>query len=104
MFDDADMDATHEDWQTAVDVHCILNRFADFHPSLLKVVAKATAAKQFPLLYREPIERWTRDYLVLAGDSAHPMLPRKSFVLTSFLHLCVSFSSLRSIAYLNTCH
>lgn len=70
------MDISREDWQTAVDVPSILERFSDFHPGLLKVVAKATAAKQFPLLYREPIERWTKDYLVLAGDSAHPMLPR----------------------------
>lgn len=34
--------------------------------------------KLWKLLYRQPIPTWHRGRLLLIGDAAHPMLPRKS--------------------------
>lgn len=39
---------------------------------------KATSIKRWPLLYRDPIPTWSRGRLVLIGDAAHPMLPRRT--------------------------
>lgn len=38
---------------------------------------KAKDLKQWPLLFRAPISSWHKDKLVMVGDAAHPMLPRK---------------------------
>lgn len=43
--------------------------------------SKATDVKRWPLLYRHPISTWKKDKMVLAGDAAHPMLPRMSSLL-----------------------
>jgi salicylate hydroxylase len=74
-----------KDWQSKVDKSLLLKRFADFHPSLLAVMEQATEITQWPLLYRTPIPSWHKGKLVLIGDAAHPMLPRKSFLL----HRCI---------------
>ncbi|KAF5572670.1 FAD binding domain-containing protein, partial [Fusarium pseudocircinatum] len=51
--------------------------FSDFDPRLLKIISKATDVRCWPLLYRHPISTWTREYLTLVGDAAHPMLPHQ---------------------------
>ncbi|KAK1977169.1 salicylate hydroxylase [Colletotrichum cereale] len=66
-----------EDWQASVDKDKLLERYADFHPSVLAVLDKATEVKQWALLYRAPIPTWTKGKLALAGDAAHPMLPHQ---------------------------
>ncbi|PHH61730.1 hypothetical protein CDD81_8022 [Ophiocordyceps australis] len=64
-----------EDWQANIAVSDVLDRFSDYNPRLLKVIAKAKEAKKWPLLYRPPIPIWYRSRLGLVGDAAHPMLP-----------------------------
>ncbi|KAJ5896914.1 uncharacterized protein N7473_006313 [Penicillium subrubescens] len=70
-------DGEKEDWSQAADVNDVLSQYHDFHPSLLKVLKKATSVKRWPLLYRDPISTWSRGRLVLIGDAAHPMLPHQ---------------------------
>jgi salicylate hydroxylase len=65
-----------EDWQTPVGQSALLERYSDFHPSILAVLRKARDIKQWPLLFRAPIPTWHKGKLVLIGDAAHPMLPR----------------------------
>lgn len=42
-----------------------------------EVYRKASDVKQWALLYRPPVSSWHKRRLVLVGDAAHPMLPRK---------------------------
>ncbi|KAL8288154.1 hypothetical protein RB597_000310 [Gaeumannomyces tritici] len=64
-----------EDWHAAVSRDQVVQTFSDFHPSLLKLFAKATEFKQWPLLYRAPLPTWSKGRMLLVGDAAHPMLP-----------------------------
>ncbi|KAM7212858.1 salicylate hydroxylase [Rhypophila decipiens] len=78
MFHDDELAvATKEDWHAPVDKSHLLKAFPDFHPSLRAVLSKATDVKRWPLLYRAPIPRWTKEKLVIIGDAAHPMLPHQ---------------------------
>jgi salicylate hydroxylase len=65
------------DWQASVEKSKLLERYSDFHPRIRAVISKATDVKQWVLLYRPPIPTWIKGKMCLAGDAAHPMLPRK---------------------------
>ncbi|KAK9623706.1 hypothetical protein V6Z94_004612 [Aspergillus fumigatus] len=71
-------DGQKEDWNLSADVSDVLAQYHDFHPTLLRIIKKATSIKRWPLLYRDPIPTWSRGRLVLIGDAAHPMLPRRT--------------------------
>ncbi|KAK1750154.1 hypothetical protein QBC47DRAFT_439333 [Echria macrotheca] len=68
---------TREDWHKPVDKAQLLSSYADFHSSIIAVLKKARDIKRWPLLYRGPIPTWSKGYLVLVGDAAHPMLPHQ---------------------------
>ncbi|GIJ86733.1 hypothetical protein Asppvi_005628 [Aspergillus pseudoviridinutans] len=70
-------DGQKEDWNLSADVNDVLAQFHDYHPTLLRIIKKATSVKRWPLLYRDPIPTWSRGRLVLIGDAAHPMLPHQ---------------------------
>ncbi|KAE8376614.1 hypothetical protein BDV26DRAFT_293950 [Aspergillus bertholletiae] len=70
-------DHEQESWDRSATVNDVLAQYHDFHPSILKIIRKATNIKRWPLLYREPVPSWSRDRLVLIGDAAHPMLPHQ---------------------------
>ncbi|KXH68699.1 hypothetical protein CSAL01_12147 [Colletotrichum salicis] len=77
-FNNDDVESTKkEDWHASVSKEKLLERYSDFHPSVLAILDKATEVKQWALLYRAPIPTWTKGKLTLAGDAAHPMLPHQ---------------------------
>jgi salicylate hydroxylase len=76
MFHSEETDV-EESWTTGIETTKLLERTKEFHPSIRAVMGKAKDVKQWPMLFRPPIERWHRDRVVLVGDAAHPMLPRK---------------------------
>lgn len=40
-------------------------------------IRNASEVKRWPLLFRVPVSTWRKGNMVIAGDAAHPMLPRK---------------------------
>ncbi|KAL3295857.1 salicylate hydroxylase [Colletotrichum asianum] len=78
IFHNDDIESTKkEDWHASVGKEKLLERYSDFHPSVLAILDKATEVKQWALLYRAPIPSWTKGKMTLAGDAAHPMLPHQ---------------------------
>ncbi|MGI8930960.1 MAG: flavin-dependent oxidoreductase, partial [Sphingomicrobium sp.] len=63
-------------------------RLADFHHlyadwrfdwlDVAALISEADAIFEYPMVDKDPIERWTFDRVTLAGDAAHPMYPRGS--------------------------
>jgi salicylate hydroxylase len=53
----------------------VLERYAGWHESLLRLFAAGQTWYKWALYDREPIPRWTRGRVTLLGDAAHPMLP-----------------------------
>ena len=65
----------HESWVTECDRQEVLDRYADWHESLLRLFAAGDTWYKWALYDRDPIPAWTRDRVTLLGDAAHPMLP-----------------------------
>jgi salicylate hydroxylase len=65
----------HESWVTECPRAEVLDRYAGWHESLLRLFAAGQAWYKWALYDREPIARWTRGRVSLLGDAAHPMLP-----------------------------
>ena len=49
--------------------------YAGFHPEVQRIIDACPAASKWPLLERAPQPLWSRDGVVLLGDSCHPMKP-----------------------------
>jgi salicylate hydroxylase len=65
----------HESWVTECPRAEVLDRYAGWHESLLRLFAAGQTWYKWALYDREPIPRWTRGRATLLGDAAHPMLP-----------------------------
>jgi salicylate hydroxylase len=65
----------HESWVTQCPQAEVLDRYAGWHDSLLRLFAAGQAWYKWALYDREPMPRWTRGRVTLLGDAAHPMLP-----------------------------
>ena len=70
-----DEDYRHESWITECSREEVLERYADWHESLLRLFAAGDTWYKWALYDRDPIPRWTRGRVTLLGDAAHPMLP-----------------------------
>jgi salicylate hydroxylase len=65
----------HESWVAECRRDEVLERYADWHESLLRLFAAGDTWYKWALYDRDPIPRWTRGRVTLLGDAAHPMLP-----------------------------
>ena len=70
-------DATyrHESWIAECSREEVLERYAGWHESLLRLFAASQTWYKWALYDRDPIPRWTRGRVTVLGDAAHPMLP-----------------------------
>jgi 2-polyprenyl-6-methoxyphenol hydroxylase-like FAD-dependent oxidoreductase len=67
-----------EDWNRPGRVEDFLPRFENWDFGWLDVPAVIRAAQaiyEYPLVDRDPLERWTQGRVTLLGDAAHPMYP-----------------------------
>ncbi len=65
----------HESWVTRCERSEVTERYADWHPSLLRLFEAGETWYKWALYDRDPIPRWTSGRVTLLGDAAHPMLP-----------------------------
>ena len=72
-YDDASY--RHESWIAECSREEVLERYAGWHESLLRLFAAAQTWYKWALYDRDPIPRWTRGRVTVLGDAAHPMLP-----------------------------
>ena len=70
-----DDDYRHESWVTECSREEVLERYAGWHESLLRLFAASDTWYKWALYDRDPIPRWTRGRVTVLGDAAHPMLP-----------------------------
>ncbi|HUA47572.1 MAG TPA: FAD-dependent monooxygenase [Solirubrobacteraceae bacterium] len=65
----------HESWVTECERSEVLERYAGWHESLLRVFSAGEVWYKWALYDRDPIPRWTHRRVTVLGDAAHPMLP-----------------------------
>ncbi|MBW6434595.1 flavin-dependent oxidoreductase [Actinoplanes hulinensis] len=69
------------DWNRAVDPRPIIDLFQDWRFPWLDVPALLAAAGEileYPMVDRDPVDRWAHGHATLLGDAAHPMYPNGS--------------------------
>jgi 2-polyprenyl-6-methoxyphenol hydroxylase-like FAD-dependent oxidoreductase len=67
-----------EDWNRRADADAFLHRYDGWvFPGLdlRELVRGADEIFEFPMVDRDPLERWTHGRVTLVGDAAHPMYP-----------------------------
>jgi salicylate hydroxylase len=65
----------HESWVTECERAEVLERYAGWNDSLLRLFEAGDTWYKWALYDRDPIPRWTKGRVTLLGDSAHAMLP-----------------------------
>jgi salicylate hydroxylase len=65
----------HESWVTECERSEVLQRYAGWHESLLRLFEAGQTWYKWALYDRDPIPAWTSGRVTLLGDAAHPMLP-----------------------------
>jgi 5-methylphenazine-1-carboxylate 1-monooxygenase len=69
------------DWNKVSGAESVLPIFQDWHFDWLDVpqmIANADVIFEYPMVDKDPVDRWTYDRITFAGDAAHPMYPRGS--------------------------
>ncbi len=62
-------------WDSPADYRDVVADAREFHPSIQAICEGATDVKVYTQMWRDPVERLTRNKTVLVGDAAHLMLP-----------------------------
>ena len=76
--DDPDRTPPKTDWNRRVDAGVFARPFDSWGFDWLDVpalIARAGAAYEFPMVDRDPLDRWSVGRATLLGDAAHPMYP-----------------------------
>lgn len=67
-----------EDWNRAADINDFLPEFSDWQFDWIDVPALIKGAEvvyEYPMVDRDPLDRWTHGNVTLMGDAAHPTYP-----------------------------
>lgn len=64
-----------ESWTARGDRQEMLDRFADWHPTIRALLAGSPDLLKWGLFDRDPLPQWSRGRATLMGDACHPMLP-----------------------------
>lgn len=64
-----------ESWITPGQVSDVLAAYTGWHDDVQTVLSSVESVNQWALHDREPLDRWSGEWVTLVGDSAHPMLP-----------------------------
>ncbi|UWQ91756.1 flavin-dependent oxidoreductase [Rhodobacteraceae bacterium M382] len=67
-----------EDWNRAADINDFLPDFQPWKFDWVDVPALITGAEvvyEYPMVDRDPLDKWTQDRVTLMGDAAHPTYP-----------------------------
>lgn len=70
-----------QDWNRRGKLEDFIGAFEDWHFDFLDVPAMIRAADmilEYPMVDKDPLERWSFGAVTLLGDAAHPMYPRGS--------------------------
>lgn len=76
-FDETDL-ARREDWNCRGDLADFLPAFADWRFDWLDIpdlIRRAELVYEYPMVDRDPLDRWSFGHVTLLGDAAHPMYP-----------------------------
>lgn len=68
-------DWTRESWTERGSREDALADFADWHPTITRILEESRELYRWALFDRAPLERWVDGRAALLGDAAHPMLP-----------------------------
>ena len=68
-------DWTIESWTERGTKEDALADFADWHPTITRILSEAPELYRWALFDRAPLQKWIDGRVALLGDAAHPMLP-----------------------------
>jgi salicylate hydroxylase len=66
---------TEESWNYEVDRSELMETYARWNDSLLRLIEASDRYYKWALFDRDPLDSWGKGRVTLLGDSAHPMLP-----------------------------
>lgn len=64
-----------ESWNAEGRREEMMERFADWHPTMVALLANSDRYLKWGLFDRDPLPRWSKGRVTLMGDACHPMLP-----------------------------
>ena len=73
--------AAQNDWNKPGKLEDFFDVYRDWHfewHDVAEMIATSTDIFEYPMVDKDPLDRWTFDRVTLAGDAAHPMYPRGS--------------------------